>query len=349
MPPNAGLRPSRLALLLALSACAESREPAPTQRTSAAAPPKLERPPAPSTSSPLASGPQRGAFTLAADPAPIPERQGLRAWLRAGAVTDDDWARGVLYSWTGEDTLAQLRRDRRLFDDNELPEGPTPYVQRLQHVASQDDVDGRLARALLGHPDLKRRRYAWSRPWATRLGAVRPYGANLVAVRLAANAVVGRFDPAQTPAWQFRDLDQRPVPVARVLADPSRVAAILHVRSDAAPRYREYVLCNETAIAQWSVHTPQARAVIAEDAHRLRELALLPSATIDADYLASLAFDLDRYRPTPANLVAIARALETSPQTGGALTVRPRRAFRRTAAPEVVQVRMVPPRLELLI
>lgn len=113
----------------------------------------------------------------------------------------------MLYSWTSATTADRLRSDRELFDDAQMPEGPTAYVQRLEHTAARADPSGELAKALLGHPALSRRRYARVRPWATRMGIVREYGDQLIAVVLRADAIVGRYDPSLDEPWEFRDLD----------------------------------------------------------------------------------------------------------------------------------------------
>ncbi|MCH9679959.1 MAG: hypothetical protein K0V04_00885 [Deltaproteobacteria bacterium] len=272
----------------------------------------------------------------------------MQQWLRAAAVTDDAFARPVLYSWASDATAARMAEDHALFDDDVLPEGPTPYVQRVEHIASRGGAEGRLARALLGHPDLSRRRYAWSRPWPTRLGIVRPYGGHLVRVQLRSRSLIGRFDPDATPVWTFHDLDERPVPLARVVADPSRIAAIYHVRRDAEPYFREYVLCNESMVESWSLDTPQLAQMLALDARQLQTLARTPSDFIRPEYLDTLAFGVDHYRPTAANLEAIADAL-VLPANSRPLHVTPRRRFRRSAAPALVTIRQVPPRLEQLI
>ena len=101
-------------------------------------------------------------------------------------------------------------------------------------------------------------------------------------------------------------------------------------------------------VAQWSLDTEALADVVAEDARRLRELAASPPAIIGPDYLQTLAFDLPHYRPTAENLTAIAAALDGGLR-GPELRVRPRRSFRRSAAPEVVTIREVPPPLEMLI
>jgi hypothetical protein len=279
-------------------------------------------------------------------PAPTPApSEALARWLAGATVTDDRFARRILYSWTSARTADRLRRDRELFDDAQMPEGPTAYVQRLEHAAARKDASGELARLLLGHPDLARRRYAWVRPWATRMGIVRPYGDQLIEVVLAPDAIVGRFDPSLPEPWAFRDLDERPIPLARVLADPSRIAAILHVREDGEPHFREYVLCNESAIDSWSLAVPSIEEVLVEDAAAVRELAALADAGVPDDYEDARAFFVEHYAATKAGLEAIAAELDASRQRGRPLRVRPRRAFRPDAAPGLVHVREVPPRI----
>ena len=108
---------------------------------------------------------EQGASAPPSTPAPAlaPE---VVDWLRGASVREASFARGVLYSWTTPETAARLRKTAELFDDNQLPDGPTPYVRWLEHIASRGDPSGQLARALLGHPDLRTRRYAWPRPFA---------------------------------------------------------------------------------------------------------------------------------------------------------------------------------------
>jgi hypothetical protein len=271
-------------------------------------------------------------------------------WLRGASVTESSFARGVLYSWTTPATAARLRKTAELFDDNQLPDGPTPYVRWLEHIASRGDASGQLSRALLGHPDLRRRRYAWPRPFATRLGlGERDYGDQLIRVELDPRAIIGRFDPEGREVWTFRDLDGRPVPLARALAEPGRIGAILHVREGQGPepRYREYVLCNEAMIASWSLATPAVAGAITEDTQKLNALAAV--APLQGDlaraYAEALAFHVPRYSPTRENIEAAARAMEASRQEGSPLTVRPSRKFDASAAPGLVHVRRLPPRI----
>jgi hypothetical protein len=177
------------------------------------------------------------------------------------------------------------------------------------------------------------------------MGIVRPYGDQLIAVTLRAEAIVGKFDPSLDEPWEFRDLDERPVPLARVLADPGRIGAILHVRRDGEPHFREYVLCNASAIASWSLATPAIADAIAGDVAAMRELATLADTGLPDDYADTLAFAVDHYAPTTDHFVAIADTLTASVQRGKPLHVKPRRRFRPDAAPGLVHIREVPPRL----
>ncbi|HWB75816.1 MAG TPA: hypothetical protein VG755_12700 [Nannocystaceae bacterium] len=316
-----------LALVLVLG-CDEGRETSAPEPAAAVAPPAIAAP----------------VPTVIAAPDLVAPSDELAAWLRDAAVDEHSFARRVLYSWTSQQTATRIARERELFDDAQLPEGPTAYVSRLEYVASRDDASGRLAKLLLGHPDLSRRRYAWVRPWATRMGVVKPYGERLIAVTLRADAIVGRFDPSLDQPWRFHDLDEREVPLGRVLAEPQRIAAVLHIRGDGQPHFREYVLCNPAAIAEWSLATPEIAATIAEDANAVRELAALAEHGDIPGYADALAFAVDHYVATADNLAAIAAALAASPQPGRAVRVEPRARFRSDAEPGIVHVRDVPPR-----
>jgi hypothetical protein len=268
--------------------------------------------------------------------------------LRDAAVTDAAYAKRVLYSWTTREQAATLRTKKTLLLATELPSGPTPYVELLQKTAASSGPDADLARLLLIHPSLRLRRYAWSRPWPTRLGLTdRDYGDQLVRVVLVPDAVIARFDPTRPDAFDLRDLDERPVPLGEILASPARLAAVLHVRAgDGTPvAHREYVLCNESMVAEWSLATTAVREAIAEDGALLDTLARAdlptgPAAPLwhpraaDLDtrdpaalYATALAFDNDRYRARPENLRAAADVVRRSEQDGPPLVVTPATPF----------------------
>ena len=61
-----------------------------------------------------------------------------------------------------------------------------------------------------------------------------------------------------------------------VLAEPERIAAIFHVRTEAAQgvrfREREYVVCSTAMVSSWSVATPAIRAELDAEVAMLRVL-----------------------------------------------------------------------------
>jgi hypothetical protein len=288
--------------------------------------------------------------------------------LRESAVTSRSYARRTLWSWTTREQAETLRANKVLLLPTELPSGPTPYVSRLEEVAAGAGVHAEVARALLLHPSLRLRRYAWSRPWPTRRGlADRDYGDQLVRVVLAPDALVARFDPDRPDVFEVQDLDGRAIPVSEILGDPSRLAAILHWRTgpETPIAHREYVLCNESKIAEWSLATPEVRAAIAED--RATIAAFRPArpwkAAVghasaswegpddDADglFAKSLAFDNDRYLPSPENLRAIDDALARADQVGPPLVVTPSARFAEGAVVPNVRLRRPAARVRTVV
>jgi hypothetical protein len=275
------------------------------------------------------------------------------AALREASVTDASFARRVLFSWTTQEQAEALRRDKLLLLGTELPSGPTPYVELLEHQASGQGPYAEVARLLLFHPSLKLRRYAWTRPWPTRMGlADRAYGDVLVRVVLAPNAILARFDPSRPDVFELHDLDERQVTIGELLAKPSRLAAVYHVRTKGATpiAHREYVLCNESMIAEWSLATPAIAQAVAEDRALLAALAQSPPPNApaavhwkaggdDVLYATALAFDNDRYRSTAENLRAIESALGKADGSGPPLVHAPTAKFDEGATIPNVAVR----------
>ncbi len=286
------------------------------------------------------------------------------AALRDSAVTDTSYARRVLFSWTTPDQIAILRRDQKLLLGTELPSGPTPYVERLTATANTTGPFADVARLLLLHPSLRLRRYAWPRPWPTRLGATESaYGTELIRVALRPDAIIARYDPSRADVFSFQDLDARAVSVAEALAEPARIAAVFHVRTDSPIAHREYVLCNESMVSEWSIATPDAASAIRADISLLSTLGSAslraepaapswtgdPGDTGSALFAASLAFDMDRYRATPAALDAIARALRDSTPAGAPLAVTPKMRFATEAVVPRVAIRKLPVRVARVV
>lgn len=254
--------------------------------------------------------------------------------LRRVAVADDDFYRGVFYTWTTAEGAAALRSSRRLLVATAATGGfASPFNRALAVVARRPGRAGDLARLLTTDPTLIRRRYAWPAPFATVMGlGERTYGNALVRIALAPDAWIGRFEPASAQPFRFVDLAGAPVALRFVLAEPGRIGAIYHVRveADRPVPFREYVLCNPAMIASWSIATRAIRDEIDAERALLRAVrARLPAASLDpaltprrvwrrarartgglaAAWLAALAFANDRYALTAAALDAIDQAL----------------------------------------
>lgn len=299
-----------------------------------------------------------------ARPAGEPVESGVVGLLAARAVHHDDFARARLYTWTTVEQGAALRTSRRLLvADASSGPGPTAFNLALQEIVKARGPGLAVASLLLEHPGLRRRRYAWTSPMATTLGlAERRYGDVLVGVELDPEAWIASFWPGAAEPFAFVALDGRRVEVAEALAEPRRIAAIYHVREGARELipYREFVLCNESMVARWSLATPELARLVAEElalvealrtgpfAHVPELAARLPAAATWARapegpslverWHASLAFDGPRYRPTPGNLVAIAGALRAYAGDGEPLEHRPERVFPPGQGQQVGQV-----------
>ncbi|MBX3155595.1 MAG: hypothetical protein KF773_06330 [Deltaproteobacteria bacterium] len=263
--------------------------------------------------------------------------------LRAFAVTDDDFYRPVLYTWTTAEGAAALRASKQLLVAT-ASSGTfvSPFNRALAASAASAAPHARIARVVAEHPALIRRRYAWPAPFATVRG-IGPvtYGSALVRIELLPEAWIGRFEPGAPHPWRFVDASGAAVPEETVLASPERIAAIFHVRTeDGQPvRFREFVVCSEKALRGWAIATPDIRAeldrearlllalrgAIADDARPAwRAWGRTPGAAATALELwnAALAFDNLRYRPTPHRIDQILDALATYDPTGAPLDHR---------------------------
>lgn len=267
----------------------------------------------------------------AATAAPAPPSEPLEARLRRCAVTDEGFARRVLYTWTTAEQAERLRRDLVLLTASVWsPPGPTPFNLALLAEVRTGSRAHEVARLLLEHEALAGRRYAWSCPFATAVPlGERSYGHALVRIELRPAAWIGRFEAGVREApIVFTDLEGDPVDEAVVLSHPERIAAIYHVRTRAREPFREYVVCNESMVARWSLGTPEIEAELAEETALLHDLearaasllagapeptaswaGLSPGAPLRDLWDASIAFDSPRHRPTAEALRAMAAAL----------------------------------------
>lgn len=290
------IRRAQLWLLLAFVACSRKSAPPPPAPIASATPDVVE------------AGPT------------LDER------LRRYAVTDDDFARRVLYTWTTTEQIERLRKKPTLLTATAYEGfGPSRFVLDLEdRIRDKKDPD---AQTILMHPHLARRRYAWVAPFATRLSLSKhPYGDALIKVVLKESAHIAHFDP-EAGAIRFVDVNGKPVE----RLDPARLAAIYHVRKQktATAPFREYVLCNEDQIASWSWGTEEIRAELDAEKALLRSMPTLLSvvsawnvlpanASIGAVWHAAIAFETDAYQPS--NIPAVADALDGYNPTPPAFT-----------------------------
>jgi hypothetical protein len=269
--------------------------------------------------------------------------------LASHVVHHDDFARAELYTWTSAEQIRRLRATPCLLTADATSGGRTsPFNLALMAIAQDGSTTAQVAALLLDHPDLRRRRYAWTSPFATTLGlGPRRYGDHLIRIELDPRAILARFDPHAAPPFLFVDMQGRSVTADVVLAEPERLAAIYHVQDSerVAVRYREYVVCSEAMITAWSVATPEIRARVTREIELLTQLArgslvqLPRDATLEpaapdwqtrettltplAAWHASLAFDNARYQPTAIQLAHIREALREYRDEGEPLLHRP--------------------------
>ncbi|MBL8679473.1 MAG: hypothetical protein JNK05_09925 [Myxococcales bacterium] len=248
----------------------------PFERTDAASnaiDPREDASPDPLADATATPAPDAATFTEAPRPRSLDER------LADDAIDNERPWREVLYSWTPPDRAAAIAQSRVLLAATaQSGNAPSPFSRLLTRLRSREGELGLVARALLEDPALNRYRYAWSNAYATALGFIgRSYGTALVRIELAPNALVLRLDPRDVRPLRLYDREQREVPLRRFDELRGRIAAVYHVRrsGDVRVPFREYVVCNASAVARWSLATPPVREEIARE----RELV---SALYDA-------------------------------------------------------------------
>jgi hypothetical protein len=270
----------------------------------------------------------------------------LEARLGALAVTDDDYARPVLYTWTTPASIRDLRASHVLLVATARSGGFTsPFNRALRRTAARKGKGRAIAILLATHPALIHRRYAWPSPFATVLGVGRrTYGNALIRIELRPEAWIGRYEPSSPDPFAFVDARGRPVATDDVLAAPERIGAIFHVRLERGipVPFREYIVCNAGMVASWSIATPAIRAELDAEIALLTELGTVVAAWSRAQrdrWDRAVAFYNERYRPEPARLDAIVAALRAYDPAGAPLTVTPTPPRTRPAAPPTPRAR----------
>ena len=262
----------------------------------------------------------------------------VTARLQALAMTEASYAKRDVYSWTTRAQIDALRTSGKLLVAKSTDGAKSPFVWLLESLARQPGDTGALATILTTDTRFERRRYAWTAAYATVLGLLdKRYGDELVHVKLRPDAVYLSLDPSRVPALSATDLEGKPVTLAGLVADPSRIAAIYHVRKglDVPSPFREIVLVNEEAIVAYGVGTPRVVAELEAEKRLLRDLAALPdvearthaprrarerakhfdsaapaNAKMVEHWDRSLAFPIPRYELDGAHLRDVLAALE---------------------------------------
>jgi hypothetical protein len=273
---------------------------------------------------------------------PFHDQDLLDARLRARGVADDDFFRTVLYTWTTTPQIANLRAaGRLLIATANSGTMVSPFNRSLPGLAAGSGAAAVLARLLATHPALIRRRYAWTSAFATVLGlGKQTYGNALIRVVLRSEAWIGRYDPTAPDPFQFVDASGATIALDRVVADPERIGAIFHVRTERAVAvpFREYVITNPQMVNSWSVATDEIQAELEREVALLRTLAKHVAVVRDANepahptwehtpadadtltlWRAALAFDGGRYQPRPRTLSALVAALNAYDPAGAPL------------------------------
>ncbi len=195
----------------------------------------------------------------------------------------------VFYSWTTEEQIAELRAGAALFNRSEREGLGRGYALTAlaEFASSGTRADQELAR-LIGEDLFINLRYAWTNPWATRLGwPGEDYGNQLIRIVLEPEAWIVVFD-----GWNLQVLDanDQEVPIEDALAQPERIGALYFLRGERAGGpvcgtfaggdggYREFVLGNLAMVEEWSVGTETILTQLDTDIGALEELIAVLSA-----------------------------------------------------------------------
>ena len=198
------------------------------------------------------------------------------------AVSNLAPARRELYTWTTAEQAQEVRAGSVLLTRTEREGlGPGYAMEALAALAltvSPDphQADVQALAALLTGPDFDKARYAWSEPWATRVGwPGETYGDQLIRMVLRPEAWLALYSSG---TLNVVDMQNMPVALADALAQPERLAGVFFVRdgADGGPYcggsfrggsdgYREFIIGNESMIEEWSLGTPEIRARLESD------------------------------------------------------------------------------------
>jgi hypothetical protein len=339
-----------LATLFVVPACSShSVKPASIEPTAKATP----IPSAPVQQAPTTIATTNRAVSAPHEALPSLTAISLEERLDKRSVTDRRFARRDLYSWTTPDQASALRKTKTLLVATAKTRGaPSPYSRLLSRLSDGQGPTADVAKLFVEHPGLTKRRYAWPSPFATAVPlGERSYGHVLVHIVLKDDAFLAKLDPLEPEPFSFIDMNNQPVALADALQHPEKIAAVFHVRlkPEGGPKFREYIVCNESMIARWSLGTAHERTIVTQDAALIADLLaspLLSAATNEAQldaasawavpidkptlldaWRAAIAFDSPKYKPSRSTLEAIAKSLAAYDPAGDAVDHVPTDAF----------------------
>jgi hypothetical protein len=159
--------------------------------------------------------------------------------------------------------------------------GPGYAFEVFAQIAQDQTVPERAQLAgLLGGKLFEKARYAWSEPWATRMGwPGEDYGGNLLRIVLKPEAWVVVVRQGNL---NVVDLQNQPVTLTQALANPERLGAIFYEKDAFAGGpvctgsfafggngYREFIVGNLAMVEEWSLGTQQIRDRLSENIAQL--------------------------------------------------------------------------------
>lgn len=247
----------------------------------------------------------------------------------------------VLYTWTTEEQIAELRAGGPLLSRTER-EGLGPGAA-YEYFAQASETNA--IAALLNQERFAPSRHAWLHPWATRMGwPGESYGNQLLKIVLKPEAWLVKVISGGFSVW---DLNGNPIDEQQALDDPARIG-VVYFQKDLAldgsecgtfgsrgkHGFREYIVNNPAMIESWSHGTTELLerlqtdiAMVKEFARRIRACPetngwerwsgdlicnnfTRSSVTELGAYEQALALPSEYYLPQPANMVALIETLE---------------------------------------
>lgn len=213
------------------------------------------------------------------------------------SVFNQDFVRRDLYTWTTTEQIQLLRNNKKLLTKSQSEKyGKAIYDLMLEERSKAGDP---IATFLLQDAFAKKR-FSWPHPWATVRGYPNEnYGDQLLRIRMKEEAIYGNFVTSRSDTtFHFYSSTGKQLDPDFVMLHPERLAVVYFVHAKKTKKkeahyrgtysrhyniktietefpYREYVICNESMIEEWSYGTQMIKAEIKKD---IRYLTMLIEA-----------------------------------------------------------------------